>query len=79
MKKKVSDRIKIYYYLLSGQSMTALECLKIFNSFKMSSRVSELKAEGYLISSETIVKNNKHYSRYFMTKDQIDKNTKKGI
>lgn len=54
-------------YLLSGNSLTALEALQRFNCFRLSSRISDLKKKGYDIKSETItLPSGKHVSKYWI-------------
>ena len=45
---------QILEYLKQGHTLTALEALQKFGSFRLASRISDLKRSGYKIISERV-------------------------
>ena len=67
----------ILEHLIKGYQLTPLGALKIFQCMRLGARIWDLengKLDGkfYIISHEMVSKNKKKYSRYFMTKSQIE-------
>lgn len=58
----------IITYLQDGNSLTALEALKMFKCFRLASRINEIKNKGHKIKSEIVSdkKTGKRYARYFL-------------
>jgi hypothetical protein len=56
--------------LKRGKKLTALDALQGCGSFKLATRISELKAKGHNIVSETITKNGKRFARYSLIKNK---------
>jgi hypothetical protein len=57
----------ILAYLREGNSMTGLDGLRICGSFKLASRISELRDQGHQIKGEMIaLPNGKHVMRYWL-------------
>ncbi len=54
----------ILKHLKSGKALTPLQALRLFNCWALSSRISNLKADGYPIKSEIVNANGKHYAKY---------------
>jgi len=53
--------------LKNGDSLTSIEALNRFGVFRLASRISDLKQDGYIIESERVnALGGKHYSRYYM-------------
>lgn len=50
----MSATTEILSYLKSGKTLTVLECLKLFKTHKLSSRVSEFRAQGINIETKFI-------------------------
>jgi hypothetical protein len=58
---------RILNHLQRGRKITQLEALNKFDCFRLASRISDLRADGYPIQSETIeTKSGKHVARYFL-------------
>lgn len=54
-------------YLLAGNTITSLEALNRFGCFRLASRISEFKKEGYDVQSKMIrLPNNKKVSQYWI-------------
>ena len=66
METTESQTNRILKYLLSGKSLTPIEALTKFNTWALSSRMSEIKAMNkYNVKSELIkLKSGKHVSKY---------------
>ena len=59
---------RILAHLQKGRKITQLEALNKFDCFRLASRISDLRADGHPIESETIeTKSGKHVARYFMS------------
>lgn len=56
--------------LKKGMKLTALDALQGCGSFKLATRISELKAKGHNIVSETISKNGKRFARYSLIRSK---------
>tara|TARA_R110000868_G_scaffold274347_1_gene533645 strand:- start:1291 stop:1497 length:207 start_codon:yes stop_codon:yes gene_type:complete len=57
---------KIKAYLESGKTITSLEALDIFKCFRLASRISELKQEGYPVNKQMIqLDSGKYVAEYF--------------
>lgn len=56
--------------LKRGKKLTALDALQGCGSFKLATRISELKAKGHNIVSETIEQNGKRFTRYSLIRSK---------
>ena len=67
-KESKSQLMKIKDHLLSGKSLTQLDALYAFGTFRLGARIDELKKQGMNISSELIEITSdgkiKHVARY---------------
>jgi hypothetical protein len=68
MKKSQEDRI--LGILKSGRSINPLQALYKLGCFRLASRISSLKKQGYKISKMMVSENGKHYAKYFLAKEQ---------
>ena len=67
-----SQQKAILEYLQAGNTITALEALRLFGSLRLGGRIFDLRAEGYPIQSETIVlEGNKRVSRYWLQRETL--------
>ena len=66
-----SQKNRILAYLLQGNSITPLEALYKFNSFRLGARIAEIKAEGYEVQRELVkdAKTGKRYAKYSLLKE----------
>lgn len=56
---------QILEYLKQGHTLTALEALQKFGSFRLASRINDLKRSGYKITSERVkLDTGKRVARY---------------
>ena len=62
-----TQEAKILEYMKQGNSITALDALNKFGSFRLASRISDLKKKGYQIQSKTIRTDiGKHIKKYWI-------------
>lgn len=61
-----SQESEILKYLQSGQSLTPLEALERFGSFRLGARVFSLKKQGHPIIAEMIEFRGKRFAKYSM-------------
>ena len=63
---------KIIAYLNKGHTLTALEALRLFGCFRLTSRIFDLKKRGYNISSKRIkTESGKYVSEYKLESDEV--------
>lgn len=66
-----SQSAAILSHLQSGKTLTPIESLRLFGSFRLSGRVYDLKAQGHNIKSEMVeVSEGKRVARYFIPADE---------
>ena len=68
--KRPTQANKILFHLKKGYSITPLEALKKFGSFRLGARIYELKKRGYLIQKKMIITNNKKYIAEYRLEDK---------
>ena len=62
---KPTQANKILFWLKQGHSITPLEALKKFGSFRLGARIYELKQRGYNIERKFVITNSKkHVAEY---------------
>ena len=62
-----SQTDRILEYLLAGNSITSLEAINLFGCIRLASRISDIKARGYLVYSEFITTpTDKKVKRYYL-------------
>ena len=66
-----SQNKQIKAWLESGKSLTPLEALKMFNSFRLGARVFDLKNDyGMNIKTEMVKENGKRFARYSLASEE---------
>jgi hypothetical protein len=68
--RKMTQNEWVLSQLKRGKKLTALDALEGCGSFKLATRISELKAKGHNILSETISKNGKRFARYSLVRSK---------
>ncbi len=63
----MSQETRIESYLLNGGKLTAIKALRLFQCFRLASRVSSLKRKGMRIKSEIVTRKGKRFSEYRMS------------
>lgn len=56
----------ILKHLEAGNTITAIEALKMFGCFRLSARIFDLKDQGHDIASELVFENGKKFSNYYL-------------
>ena len=65
-----SQNKQIKAWLESGKSLTQLDALALFNSFRLGARVFDLKNNyGMNIKTEMVEENGKRFARYSLVKE----------
>lgn len=72
MNELESQSYQIREYLLQGNSITAMEALRLFGCFRLSGRIYDLRKEGTNISSTIIKINGKRVAEYSIVNDPIE-------
>jgi len=72
MNELESQSYQIREYLLQGNTITALEALRLFGCFRLSGRIYDLRKEGTNISSTIIKINGKRVAEYSIVNDPIE-------
>ncbi len=63
----MSQNQNILKHLRKG-SINPLQALKLYGCFRLASRISELKKEGYNIVAKMVTRNNKRFAVYSLEK-----------
>lgn len=62
-----SQKSRILAHMLDGKSITPLEALDLFGSFRLGARIADIRAEGYDVKSEFVtLPNGKKVKRYHL-------------
>ena len=68
--KVESQNKRIKAWLESGKSITPLDALNLFGSFRLGARIFDFKNDyGMNIKTEMVEENGKRYARYSLVKD----------
>jgi hypothetical protein len=71
MKRTETQRKQIKDYLLAGNTITALDALRLFNSFRLSAHIFVLKNDyGMDIETEMVYEDKKRYAKYYLKKEE---------
>lgn len=72
-----SQKARILAYMMEGNSITPLEALERFQSFRLGARIADLKEDGWPIESKWVITNTgkrvKSYSLYPTDQTKIGK------
>lgn len=64
MKAKASQNSRILRYLMKGKSLSPLQALKLFDTWRLSARISELIKEGFPIVTTMVTRKKKRFAKY---------------
>lgn len=71
MKRTETQRKQIREYLLAGNTITAIEALRLFGSFRLSAHIFVLKNDyGMDIETEMVYEDKKRYAKYYLKKEE---------
>jgi len=61
-----TQEARILAYLKQGNTITPVEALTLFGSFRLGARIADIKAKGYLVHTEMVkdTKTGKRYAQY---------------
>ncbi len=59
-----SQNKQILEYLKNGNSITPIEALNLFGSFRLGARIKDLRDGGHNIITEIVKSGNKRYAKY---------------
>jgi len=64
MKKPKSQADRILAYLMRGRTLTALQALEKFQTFRLAARIKDLREEGLAIETNIQIRNGKRIAVY---------------
>ncbi len=64
-----SQKKAILKWLKDGNTITALQALKMFGCMRLASRINNLKNDGFIISREMIEVNGKRVAKYWLNEN----------
>lgn len=67
-----SQSYQIREYLLQGNTITAMEALRLFGCFRLSGRIYDLRKEGINISTTIININGKRVAEYSIVNEPVE-------
>ena len=67
----MSQKSNILNHLKSGKSITPLEALQKYGSFRLADRIFVLRKEGYNIVTNNIYENGKTYAEYTLLSNTL--------
>lgn len=59
-----SQNKQILNYIQAGNSITPIDALQLFNCFRLSARIHDLRTQGYAIQKRMIQKGEKRFASY---------------
>lgn len=63
-KRKESQNDRILAYLKSGKSLTQKDAVELFNCYRLSARIADLRKDGHAIRTDNVFKGSIHYAKY---------------
>jgi hypothetical protein len=63
---KTAQSTKILKALQKGRAITPIDALEKFGCLRLAARISDLRADGHAIVTETVKRNGSRYARYSM-------------
>ena len=61
---KASQNSRILKHLMKGKKITPLQALNLFDTWSLSSRISDLVKDGFPILTTMVTKNKKRFASY---------------
>lgn len=69
----------ILKYLQTGRSITPLEALRLFGSFRLGARIFDLKSQGHDIHCRMVSNGEKRFASYSMSTDNASLSARVGL
>jgi hypothetical protein len=64
----MSQNKMVLQHLQTGQSITALDSLRLYGVLRLAARVEELRKDGHTIITQSVKVGNKEFARYTLTR-----------
>jgi len=64
----MSQNKMVLQHLEAGQSITALDSLRLYGVLRLAARVEELRKDGHTIITQSVKVGNKEFARYTLTR-----------
>ena len=75
----MTQNVQILRYLETGKTLTPIDALTLFGSFRLGARIFELRQQGHEIKKVLLRKNNKNFACYFMPTDKKSLSKRVGL
>jgi len=69
-KRKESQNERILAYLKSGKAITQQDAIELFDCYRLSARIADLRKKGYAIKTNNVFKGSIHYAKYYLVGDE---------
>ena len=69
----------ILKYLEAGNTLTPMDALRLFGSFRLSARIFELRQKGHNINKVILRTNDTNYACYYMETDKLSLSKRVGL
>ena len=66
----MTQNVQILRYLETGKTLTPIDALNLFGSFRLGARIFELRQQGHEINKVLLRKDGKNFALYFMPTDK---------
>ena len=66
-----SQNEQILQHLKRGRKITPIDALEKFGCFRLAARISDLRGQGHVISTENVTKDSKTFASYKLIKQCI--------
>ena len=67
--KKPSQNSRILRHLMKGKTLTPLQALDLFGTWRLSARIANLKDEGFKIVTDLITREDKTFASYSINEE----------
>lgn len=67
---KASQNSRILKFLMTGKTLTPIQALNLFDCFRLSARISNLKDDGFPIVTDLITKGKKTFASYSLNHNE---------
>lgn len=75
----MTQNVQILRYLETGKTLTPIDALNLFGSFRLGARIFELRQQGHEINKVLLRKDGKNFALYFMPTDKKSLSARVGL
>ena len=75
----MTQNVQILRYLETGKTLTPIDALSLFGSFRLGARIFELRQQGHEIKKVLLRKDGKNFALYFMPTDKKSLSARVGL